>query len=118
MSTSRLIFILFLVCEVQGFSRNKSLDFKLSEDYIYKIYPNEPERYFNPQSLIIVRNISFLQIKSSLEALRQLTSKLEQTCSQIEALEAEGSKNYDYEFISGTFDLSSAKDACATKGKN
>ena len=32
-------------------------------------------------------------------------------------LEAEGAKNYDYEFIIGTFNQSSAKETCANKGK-
>lgn len=32
-------------------------------------------------------------------------------------IEAEWATNYDYEFLVGTFNLSSAKDACDIRGK-
>ena len=94
-----------------------NVEFKLSDDYVYKIYPNRPEKILNPNSVIVVRNVSFLQVKSSLQAMGRLVKKLELTCSEIESLEAVGATNYDYEILKGTFNISSAKDACASKGK-
>ena len=103
--------------KVLASSVNNQLDFKISEDYIYEIYPNKQERFLNPNSVILARNISFLQIKSSLFALKNLVLKLEQTCSEIKSLEEEGATSYDYEFLVGSFNVSTAKDTCETKGK-
>ena len=117
-----LTFLLLLIVSsgnsVNALLMRNTTDFKLSEDYIYKVYPNEPERYLNPHSVVIVRNISFLQMESSLQALKHLALKLEEICSEIEMLEAEGAKNYDYEFVEGTFNQSSAKETCANRGTN
>ena len=94
-----------------------NIEFKLNQDYIYEIFPNQPERYFNPNSVTIVRDIGFLQIESSLRALKLLGSNLEQTCQEIEKIEREGALNYDYEFVKGKFNQSSAKAACSARGK-
>ena len=92
-----LIFLLMLFVpsgnSVNALLMSNSVDFKLSEDYVYKVYPNKPERYLNPHSVVIVRNISFLQMESSLQALRHLTLRLEEICPEIEMLETEGAKN-------------------------
>ena len=102
---------------VNASQMKSNVEFKLSDDYVYKIYPNRPEKILNPNSVIVVRNVSFLQVKSSLQAMGRLVKKLELTCSEIEALEAVGATNYDYEILKGTFNISSAKDACAAKEK-
>ena len=102
---------------VNASQMKSNVEFKLSDDYVYKIYPNRPEKILNPNSVIVVRNVSFLQVKSSLQAMGRLVKKLELTCSEIESLEAVGATNYDYEILKGTFNISSAKNACASNGK-
>ena len=111
--------VLFVISRnfVNASQMKSNVEFKLSDDYVYKIYPNRPEKILSPNSVIVVRNVSFLQVKSSLQAMGRLVKKLELTCSEIESLEAVGATNYDYEILKGTFNISSAKDACASKGK-
>lgn len=96
---------------------DKNIDFKVSEDYIFSVYPNEPERYLNPNFLIITRNITFLQIDTSINALGQLVTTLGKTCEEVKSVEDEGSMNYEYEIIHGKFNLSSAQAKCGKIGK-
>ena len=69
---------------VNASQMKSNVESKLSDDYVYKIYPNKPEKILNPNSVIVVRNVSFLQIESSLQAMGRLVKKLELTCSEIE----------------------------------
>ena len=71
----------------------------------------------NPNWALIVRNIRFLQIDTSIRALSKLVGKLEQTCKKIEELEEEGALNYEFEIIHDKFNLSSAQHTCNKKGK-
>ena len=111
--------ILLTLCKVIAKDVNieSDMEYKVSEDYIYSTYSNKPERYLNPHSFLIVRDISFLQIDTSLHALNQLVTKLEETCQKIKELEDEGSTNYEFEIIYAKFNLSSAHETCEAKGK-
>ena len=44
---------------VNASQMKSNVEFKLSDDYVYKIYPNRPEKILNPNSVIVVRNVSF-----------------------------------------------------------
>lgn len=92
----------------------EDVEYEISEDCICEVYHNEPEKFFNQDSAIIIRNISFLHIRSSIDAFKHLAAQFEHTCQEIED---EGSANYDYEIIAGIFIISSANNTSALKGK-
>ena len=89
----------------------------MGDDYVFKTYPNHPESYFNPTYVTVVRNISFFEIRSSIEVLKSLLLKLKQVCSEVEDSEKDRPEEFSYEVINGNFNISLAFQTCNGKGK-
>ena len=91
--------------------------YKVGDDFIYRIMPNQKHRYLNPNSFLLVKNISLQELYLSVFALRDMQRKLGRICKDISKIEGKRKQRPEYDMLNGRFSFLEAGEACLARGR-
>ena len=86
--------------------------YRIENDFVYKVQENYNNRPLNPNTIVVVKNISLYEIQNSVSILALLSKKITSLCTYLLRKETLRTPNMLFQIFKGQFTKSTGQNKC------
>ena len=89
--------------------------FRIENDFVFKVQKNYNNRPLNPNTIVVVKNISLYEIQNSVSILALLSGKISSLCTYLLRKETLRTPNMLFQIFKGQFTKSTGQKKCKSE---